>query len=58
MNLKGKNFLKLLDFTPEEISKAFEAGFRPVSLGDARLRTETAALTALETLHITDQLKN
>lgn len=46
------------DFTPEEISKAFEAGFRPVSLGDARLRTETAALTALETLHITDQLKN
>lgn len=44
------------DFSPEEIKTALDAGFMPVSLGDARLRTETAALTALETLHIVRQL--
>ncbi|MDE5979784.1 MAG: 16S rRNA (uracil(1498)-N(3))-methyltransferase [Muribaculaceae bacterium] len=46
------------DFSQEEISMALEAGFRPVSLGNARLRTETAALTALETFHIAGQLKS
>lgn len=35
------------DFSSNEISKALSAGFIPVSLGDLRLRTETAALTAL-----------
>ena len=44
------------DFSEEEIRSAVEAGFRPVSLGEARLRTETAALTALETFHIVSQL--
>lgn len=44
------------DFSPEEISMAIDAGFRPVSLGEARLRTETAALTAIETFHIVSQL--
>lgn len=44
------------DFSPQEIEMAIEAGFKPVSLGDARLRTETAALTALETFHIVQQL--
>ena len=44
------------DFSPEEIQAAVDAGFQPISLGDARLRTETAALTALETLHIISQL--
>ena len=44
------------DFSPEEIRMALDAGFVPVSLGDARLRTETAALTALETCHIVGQL--
>lgn len=44
------------DFSPEEIESAIAAGFQPISLGDARLRTETAALTALETLHIVSQL--
>ncbi len=33
-------------FTEEEIGAAAEKGFRPVSLGPARLRTETAALLA------------
>lgn len=46
------------DFSPEEITMALDAGFVAVSLGDARLRTETAALTALETFHIVGQLKN
>lgn len=34
------------DFSPSEIEKAISAGFIPVSLGEARLRTETAALYA------------
>lgn len=34
------------DFSDAEIDTAIAAGFQPVSLGDTRLRTETAALTA------------
>lgn len=34
------------DFSLEEIHYAAAAGFTPVSLGESRLRTETAALTA------------
>ncbi len=34
------------DFTPEEISMAIAAGCRPVQLGETRLRTETAGITA------------
>ena len=34
------------DFSQEEIDLALECGFRPVSLGPSRLRTETAALYA------------
>ncbi|MDR2270082.1 MAG: 16S rRNA (uracil(1498)-N(3))-methyltransferase [Sphingobacterium sp.] len=38
------------DFSAEEIDLALMVGFQPVSLGEARLRTETAALAAcLET---------
>jgi len=44
------------DFSPEEIRMALDAGFVAVSLGEARLRTETAALTALETFHIVGQM--
>lgn len=32
------------DFTPEEISAALNRGFQPVSLGNTRLRTETAGM--------------
>lgn len=35
------------DFSKEEISSAIENGFVPVSLGERRLRTETAALVAV-----------
>ena len=34
------------DFSKEEAEAALSAGFIPVHLGDSRLRTETAALTA------------
>ena len=35
------------DFSEKEISQALSAGFIPLSLGEARLRTETAALAAV-----------
>lgn len=35
------------DFSPQEVEMAHAAGFRSVSLGPSRLRTETAALVAV-----------
>ncbi len=43
------------DFSREEIQSALATDWIPVSLGPCRLRTETAALTALQTFHIIDQ---
>lgn len=40
------------DFSEEEVLAASEKGFQPVSLGDARLRTETAALSACFTFNM------
>lgn len=37
------------DFSPEEVAWALEKGYEPVSLGAARLRTETAAVAACHT---------
>lgn len=34
------------DFTPAEIAQALDKGFSPVSLGETRLRTETAGVVA------------
>ncbi|MVN92432.1 16S rRNA (uracil(1498)-N(3))-methyltransferase [Mucilaginibacter aquatilis] len=34
------------DFTEKEIEEALQNGFKPITLGDSRLRTETAALEA------------
>ncbi len=45
------------DFSKEEISAAINAGFMPISLGENRLRTETAALVVCDTIHIINQLK-
>lgn len=39
------------DFSPEEAHLAIEKGFVPVSLGNSRLRTETAAVTAAEAVY-------
>lgn len=52
--IPAKNYLWLIgpegDFTDGEIQFAIARGFVPISLGEARLRTETAALAAcLET---------
>lgn len=38
------------DFTPNEIEMAFAQGFVPVSLGETRLRTETAAMVGVAVL--------
>ncbi len=45
------------DFSPEEIRMVIDNGFIPVTLGDNRLRTETAALVACDTFHIITQAK-
>jgi 16S rRNA (uracil1498-N3)-methyltransferase len=34
------------DFSPKEIEEALQNGFEPITLGNSRLRTETAALEA------------
>jgi 16S rRNA (uracil1498-N3)-methyltransferase len=38
-------------FTPEEIGLAMKAGFQAVSLGKRILRTETAGIAAISTIH-------
>lgn len=43
------------DFTPDEIDAARRAGYIPVTMGDNRLRTETAALVGCDTIHIVNQ---
>lgn len=44
------------DFSPVEVALALDCGFTPITLGDNRLRTETAALVAVDTIHIINQL--
>lgn len=44
------------DFTPDEIAALLAADYIPVTMGDNRLRTETAALVACDTCHIINQL--
>ena len=39
------------DFSPEEVQMAEEHGFKSVSLGKSRLRTETAALVAVHLMN-------
>ena len=43
------------DFSEEEVAKAIEVGFQPVSLGKSRLRTATAALVAAHTKNLFNQ---
>jgi len=45
------------DFSKEEIAKALKNGWNAVSLGDSRLRTETAAIVACHTVALTNQKK-
>lgn len=39
------------DFEPGEVQAALQAGFIPVTLGNSRLRTETAAVKAVAAIH-------
>ena len=53
----GENALVLIgpegDFSPEEVQLAIQHGFRPITLGKSRLRTETAALVAVHVMNLT-----
>ena len=40
------------DFSPDEIEKATQNDFKAISLGDNRLRTETAAIAACQTVYL------
>lgn len=42
------------DFSPEEVDLALSNHWVPVTLGNNRLRTETAAIVACDTIHIID----
>lgn len=46
------------DFSEEEIALAIDNGYVPVSLGEQRLRTETAALAAVHTIHVVNELSS
>lgn len=46
------------DFSADEVRLAMDSGFCPVTLGDNRLRTETAAITACDTCHIINQINS
>lgn len=43
------------DFSPAEIALALQHGYRPISLGHSRLRTETAALVAVHTVALINE---
>jgi 16S rRNA (uracil1498-N3)-methyltransferase len=55
----GKNVLILIgpegDFDPSEIALALKNGFIPVSLGESRLRTETAGVVACHTVCLVNE---
>lgn len=55
-NRDNKNVVVLVgpegDFSESEVKMALERGWRPVHLGNSRLRTETAALTAVTAVYL------
>jgi len=55
---KNKNTLILIgpegDFSRPELESAISKGFLPISLGESRLRTETAAIAACHTISLLD----
>ncbi|MBQ6693771.1 MAG: 16S rRNA (uracil(1498)-N(3))-methyltransferase [Bacteroidaceae bacterium] len=44
------------DFSPEEVEAATAAGFIPISLGNSRLRTETAGLAACHIFNLKNEI--
>ncbi len=57
---KGNNAIILIgpegDFSPQEIEHAAKQDFVAVSLGDYRLRTETAGISAVQAIHFCNSL--
>jgi 16S rRNA (uracil1498-N3)-methyltransferase len=57
---KNKNVIVLIgpegDFSDVEIALALSKGFTPVTLGDSRLRTETAGVVACHIANLVQQL--
>ncbi len=45
------------DFSPEEVKMALERGYREISLGDQRLRTETAAVVATTIVSVKNAMR-
>lgn len=59
--LKPRTDIRILigpegDFSDEEVSLALANGYVPVSLGNERLRTETASLAAVHTVHVINEI--
>jgi 16S rRNA (uracil1498-N3)-methyltransferase len=56
---REKSYIVLIgpegDFSADEVRTAQKRGFHTVSLGESRLRTETAAITACHTLHLLNE---
>lgn len=56
---KKKNVLILIgpegDFSKEEIELAIQHNFEPITLGESRLRTETAGILACHTIHLMNE---
>ncbi len=61
LHKKGEDAFILIgpegDFSREEIEDAIAAGFEPVTLSESRLRTETASLVAIHTIHVINNLQ-
>lgn len=71
IHLSGKNFLGDFldnesdalvligpegDFSIKEVNEAISQGFQPISLGESRLRTETAALVAVHLMYLAKRI--
>ncbi len=58
----GEDVLVLIgpegDFSEEEVRLAIEKGFVPVTLGESRLRTETAGVVACHTVQVVNEMIN
>ena len=58
--VKGQNPVILIgpegDFSPAEVEMAVSKGFRVVSLGNSRLRTETAGIVACHTVNLLNSM--
>ena len=53
---KGKSTIVMVgpegDFSIDEVKAALDCGFKSVSLGESRLRTETAALVSVHLMNL------